>query len=177
MPTDPTDILFDGAETYDEKNADYGDSWRLVGEILHKLAGGRPITLETKEDYISLGLFSRRFDKIARAFQGEFIADEMNFEATADAHEDEMVYAAMHAANQHDRGGPGEQAPLVPFFTESDNPIETSLDEVAQEIEGLAEEIAEEFGVDPDTDEATLGIDHPTSVPGDRPTRAQDASN
>lgn len=102
--TDPTDILFQGAETYEKKNEDYGDSWRLVGEILYRLAGQEPITLETTRDFVSFGLYNRRFDKIARAFQGEFVADgEMNYESIEDAHEDESVYAAMHAANQADR--------------------------------------------------------------------------
>lgn len=100
---EPDDILFGGAETYEEKNDDYGDSWRKIGTIMHMLANGQPITLETPEDHISYGLFTRRMDKIARAFNGEFCADDMNFESVKDAHEDEMVYAAMHASNQNDR--------------------------------------------------------------------------
>lgn len=100
---EPDDILFDGAETYHEKNDDYGDSWRKIGKIMHMLANGRPITLDTPEDHISYGLFTRRMDKIARAFNGEFCADEMKFESVQDAHEDEAVYAAMHASNQADR--------------------------------------------------------------------------
>jgi hypothetical protein len=103
MMHSPEDQLFDGAETYNEKNDDYGDSWRQVGAFLAELAGDDGITLESEEDFISFGLFTRRLDKIARAFNGEFNADSLNFESVVDAHQDEMVYAAMHATNEHDR--------------------------------------------------------------------------
>lgn len=99
MTTQPQKYLDGGATTYEEKNSDYGDSWRKVGEILHLLADGEPITLESPEDHISYGLFTRRLDKFARAFHGEFMADEMNFESIEDAHTDEMTYAAMSASN------------------------------------------------------------------------------
>lgn len=100
---EPDDILFDGAETYEKKQSDYGDSWRKIGYIFHLLANGHSIELETVEDHISYGLFTRRMDKIARAFNGEFLADEMNYESIEDAHEDESVYAAMAASNQSQR--------------------------------------------------------------------------
>lgn len=100
---DPEDILFDCAETYSEKNEDYGDSWRNVGHILYLLAGEQSITLEDPEDFISFGLFTRRLDKIARAFNGEFVAEDMNFESIYDSHKDEAAYAAMHASNQKER--------------------------------------------------------------------------
>jgi hypothetical protein len=101
-PNTPEDILFDGAETYRDKNDDYGDSWRQVGEFLYELSGGE-ITLDSKQDFISFGLFTRRLDKMARAFNGEFNDDSLNFESVVDSHEDESIYAAMHASNQHDR--------------------------------------------------------------------------
>lgn len=101
--TTPIDVLVDGADTYERKNDDYGDSWRQVGEFLYKLSGGEGITLETKEDFVSFGLFTRRLDKLARSFNGEFVADDMNFESIEDAHADESVYAAMHTVNQMDR--------------------------------------------------------------------------
>lgn len=100
--TDPTSILESCASTYEDKNDDYGDSWRLVGEFLWLLANNG-ITLETKEDFISFGLYTRRLDKIARAFNGEFNDDDLNFESVMDSHEDEATYAAMHATNQSDR--------------------------------------------------------------------------
>lgn len=98
-----SETLHEGADTFEQKTEDYGDSWRKIGEILLNLSHGEPIVLETKEDFVSFGLFTRRLDKFARAFHGEFAADEMNFESVADAHRDESVYAAMHAVNQEAR--------------------------------------------------------------------------
>lgn len=105
----PEEYLSDGAEVYAEKNEDYGDSWRKIGEILHLLSHGKTVELETPEDHIAYGLYTRRLDKIARAFNGEFIAEDMNFESIEDAHQDEMVYAAMHASNQSARGEPSAE--------------------------------------------------------------------
>lgn len=101
--TSVTDILNDGAETYESKNDDYGDSWRMVGQFLWMLAPSEGVTLESPEDFIAFGLYTRRLDKIARAYNGEFIADELNYEDVLDSHEDESIYAAMSAANQEDR--------------------------------------------------------------------------
>jgi hypothetical protein len=100
--TDPTNILSDCATTYEAKNDDYGDSWRLVGEFLWMLSNDG-IELNSKEDFISFGLYTRRLDKLARAFNGEFNDDDLNFESVMDSHEDEATYAAMHASNQSDR--------------------------------------------------------------------------
>lgn len=99
----PHAILKNGGDTYKEKKDDYGDSWRTVGEVLQMFASQQPVTLETREDHISYGLYTRRLDKLARAFHGEFVADEMSFEPVLDSHRDEMVYAAMHATNQESR--------------------------------------------------------------------------
>ncbi len=98
-----SDILSDGASTYEKKNADYGKSWQNIGHILFMLANEQPVVLESPEDWIAAGLFTRRMDKLARSFNGEFLADEMNFEAATDADEDESVYAAMQAVNKFDR--------------------------------------------------------------------------
>jgi len=98
-----TEILEDGAATYEKKNADYGRSWQNIGHVLYKLANEQPVVLESPEDWIAAGLFTRRMDKIARSFNGEFLADEMNFESASDADEDESVYAAMSAVNKADR--------------------------------------------------------------------------
>ena len=98
-----SDTLIDGAETFEEKSEDYGMSWKLIGEILLMLNEGEPLTLETKEDFVSFGLFTRRLDKVARAFNGEFRQDDLNFESVADSHMDSAVYAAMSAVNQRDR--------------------------------------------------------------------------
>jgi hypothetical protein len=67
------------------------------------LGGEEPITLESAEDVISFGLMTRRLDKFARAFNGEFRDDDLNFESTEDAHLDDMVYAAMSASNLNDK--------------------------------------------------------------------------
>jgi len=98
-----TDILEEGGETYDRKNADYGASWRTIGTILYKLSNEQPVVLESPEDWIAAGLYTRRLDKFARSFNGEFLTDEMNFEAAVDADEDESVYAAMQAVNKEER--------------------------------------------------------------------------
>jgi len=98
-----SEILTDGADTFAEKTEDYGESWKKIGEMLLMLNDGEPIQLETKEDFVSFGLFTRRLDKFARALNGEFCTKDLNFESVADAHEDEMVYAAMSAVNERDR--------------------------------------------------------------------------
>jgi hypothetical protein len=95
---DPSQILRESAETYQKKNADYGESWRAIGEILHGLTKGKPVVLETPDDFVSFGLFTRRMDKLARCFNGEFLSDNLNFESIADSHSDEAAYAAIHAA-------------------------------------------------------------------------------
>lgn len=95
---DPSQILTESAETYQKKNKDYGESWRAIGEILHGLSKGEPLVLETPEDFVSFGLFTRRMDKIARCFNGEFLSDKLNFESISDSHSDEAAYAAIHAA-------------------------------------------------------------------------------
>ena len=97
------EILQANGETYKNKTADYGSSWQAIGHILKVLSHGQPIKLETTEDFILFGLFTRRFDKIAREFHGTFVADDVNFEAVADSAEDESVYAAM-AAQIHQEG-------------------------------------------------------------------------
>lgn len=94
----PQDVLTDGAETYAEKNDDYGDSWRLAGELLWAMSGDDDIVLESVDDVIRFGLWTRRMDKMIRAFNGEFRADELNFESIFDTHKDESVYTAMHAS-------------------------------------------------------------------------------
>lgn len=97
------EILKQNLETYKEKNEDYGESWKMTGQILHELAGGEPVTLESPEDWIAVGLFTRRLDKFARSFNQEFMTDDMNFESAIDNDMDESVYAAMQAENKDDR--------------------------------------------------------------------------
>lgn len=98
-----TDLMEEAIGTYKLKNADYGESWKNIGYILHRLANGEPVVLETPEDYIAIGLFTRRLDKFARSFNSEFLTDEMNFESGVDADTDDIPYAAMQAENKMDR--------------------------------------------------------------------------
>ncbi len=94
----PPKLLRSGADTYERKNADYGASWYEIGEVLYKMAGEEPVTLDSPEDWVRAGLYTRRLDKMFRSFTGEFRAESMNYESTGDAHEDEGVYAHMAAA-------------------------------------------------------------------------------
>lgn len=98
----PDEILRENAQTYKDKNSDYGDSWRLVGKTLSmwlEHSGVDELTLLADEGtWNSIGLFTRRLDKMIRSFNAQFVVDELNFESTADAHEDESTYAAMHAS-------------------------------------------------------------------------------
>lgn len=98
-----SDILQEGAEVHRQKNEDYGSSWRKVGHILHTLANGEPVVMETPDDWIAAALFIRRMDKLARSFNGEFLAEEMNFASAIDDDEDESVYAAMQATHKAER--------------------------------------------------------------------------
>ena len=90
--------------THDEKNEDYGQAWIEVGHTLHRMAGEEPVTLESPEDWASVGLYWERLIKLYRGFNGEFAADELNFESIEDSHEDNINYSAMHAALQELRG-------------------------------------------------------------------------
>ena len=92
------DILKEGAEVYESKEKDYGRSWRLVGETFSLWSDGRPVTLETPEDFVRFGLFTRRLDKLIRAYNAEFHSNQLSFEGVFDSHRDESVYAAMHAS-------------------------------------------------------------------------------
>lgn len=98
-----SDIMRSGADTYEEKTQDYGSSWKKIGYILSELADGEPIVLETPEDIIAFGLFTRRMDKLSREFYGTFFSDTLNFEGAVDSAEDESVYASMSAENHYDR--------------------------------------------------------------------------
>jgi hypothetical protein len=89
--------LFKGASSYSGKNEDYGDSWRKTGEILSQVVEDGKVELESPDDFVRMGLYTRRLDKLLRAFHGEFVNDEINNESVKDSHRDEMVYAAMAA--------------------------------------------------------------------------------
>lgn len=85
------------ADTYQSKTTDYGESWYIIGELLYQMAHKESVTLESPEDWVRVGLYTRRLDKLARAFNGEFMGTELSYEPIVDAHADEGSYADMHA--------------------------------------------------------------------------------
>lgn len=99
-----TEILSDSKELYERKNADYGDSWKLVGKTIAMWLDHQDIeTLQipvNKYTMNSLGLFTRRLDKMIREFNGWFCLEEGDSfqvnESIAETHEDDVPYAAMH---------------------------------------------------------------------------------
>lgn len=98
-----TKLLEESIETYHQKDADYGEAWRMSGRILHMLADGEPVVLESVEDFIAIGLFTRRIDKFSRSFNAEFLTESLNFEGGVDADTDNIPYAAMQAENKYMR--------------------------------------------------------------------------
>lgn len=97
--SEPDDILQELAEVYRDKEEDYGQAWKLAGEIFYILANEEPVTIESVEDWIVIGLYYERLIKIIRSFNGEFNLDkEMNFEDIEDSLKDPAVYAVMHAS-------------------------------------------------------------------------------
>ena len=95
------EVLADSADLYERKNADYGDSWKLVGELLATILqhqGMDELTIPVEANALnSLGLFFRRGDKFTREVNGWFAADELQVnESIAETHNDDVPYAAMH---------------------------------------------------------------------------------
>lgn len=108
MSKSVADILREGGDTFEKKTVDYGQSWRSVGHIIREMAHGEPIVLDSPEEIIAFGLFTRRLDKLSREFYGTFFADGLNFEGPVDSAEDESVYAAMSASNLRDMADEAE---------------------------------------------------------------------
>lgn len=98
-----SEILEESQLVYNAKEGDYGRSWQKSGEILHHIADGEPVVLESPEDWIAVGLFTRRMDKITRSFNSEMLGEEMNFEAGVDSDKDSIPYAGMQAKNKYNR--------------------------------------------------------------------------
>lgn len=97
----PEEILKEGAKTYRKKEDDYGESWKLTGHLIWDMVQDDKIVLESPQDVIRFGLYTRRMDKIVRSINGEFTSGGMNYESIFDSHRDESVYAAMHASLFH----------------------------------------------------------------------------
>jgi hypothetical protein len=100
MSASPAEVLESAKTLYEDKEEDYGASWRLTGEILSeiiKTQGKEEITIPAEPEYlIAFGLYTRRLDKLVRSFNGTFIADEMNVdESVTETVKDQAPYAAM----------------------------------------------------------------------------------
>lgn len=95
------EVMVDAHGLYQRKNADYGDSWRLVGKTLAlwcEHQGVDELTIPVHPTALnSFGLFTRRLDKMIRHFNGEFLTDDLRVdESIAETTEDQVPYAAMH---------------------------------------------------------------------------------
>lgn len=102
----PSQVLEDNASLYREKNADYGNSWRLVGETVGLWAdelGIDSVDVSDPENAAALGLYWERLIKLVRAFNLEFSDQTPNNEATTESHADASTYAAMQAALEESR--------------------------------------------------------------------------
>ena len=61
---------------YQQKEADYGQSWQKTGVILNTLFSDKEIKLKDPVDFNVLAIFVRVLDKISRASNLYFVADE-----------------------------------------------------------------------------------------------------
>lgn len=102
----PSQVLEDNASLYREKNADYGNSWRLVGETVALWAdelGVDSVDVSDADNAAALGLYWERLIKLVRAFNLEFSDQTPHNEATTESHADASTYAAMQAALEESR--------------------------------------------------------------------------
>jgi len=99
-----TEILGDSRDLYERKNADYGDSWKLAGKTMamwFQHQGMDEVRIPTNEFHMtSFQLFTRRLDKMIRAFNGWFCLEKgEEFQVDEDiveTQQDQVPYAAMH---------------------------------------------------------------------------------
>lgn len=115
------EIMRDSQSLYERKNDDYGDSWKLVGKTLAmwlQHQGQDELSVPATEQHMnSLGLFTRRLDKMIRTFNGWFCLEEDEefrvSEAITETHADEVPYAAMHCqlAEEYANADPEEILP------------------------------------------------------------------
>ena len=97
----PDEVLRSNAELFEQKNEDYGSSWRLAGETMAQWAdemGIEEIDPADEREMISLGLYFQRLHKITRSFNLEFGSGDPNNEPVAESHEDESTYAGIHTS-------------------------------------------------------------------------------
>lgn len=103
----PDDVLRNNAELFEQKDEDYGGSWRLAGETMAMWAeelGIDDIDPSDQRQMISLGLYYQRVIKLTRAFNLEFGDGDPNNEDIDESHEDESTYAAIHTSFELERG-------------------------------------------------------------------------
>jgi hypothetical protein len=90
------ELIEEHGETYEKKNEDYGDSWRLVGPALYVMMNQESVVLDSPEDWTRVSLYVRRMDKMIRSLQMEMSdGNEFNYESVMDTHGDESIYAVM----------------------------------------------------------------------------------
>lgn len=111
----PIEVLDDSSQLYEDKNDDYGDSWKLVGKILALILEHQDIdTLEiaANPDHLNaLGLYTRRLDKLIRSFNATFVADELQVdESVPETVGDQVPYAAMHTSLVEEMAESGTEA-------------------------------------------------------------------
>lgn len=100
----PADLLEELSEQYRAKQEEYGNSWRLAGLAMYLAVEGEEVVLDSPEDWIHVGLYTRRFDKLFRSVNCTFGLDEIDFESAEEDDGDESVYASMQAAFRGDDG-------------------------------------------------------------------------
>lgn len=99
------EIMRDSIGLYEKKNDDYGDSWQLAGKTLAmwlRHQGHDELRVPATEYHMnSLGLFTRRLDKMIREWNGWMCLEEDESfqvdESIAETHMDDVPYSAMHA--------------------------------------------------------------------------------
>jgi hypothetical protein len=90
------DVMEKWAETYKDKNDNYGASWLLAGETMHLWLG--TVVLDTPQKHVMYGLMTRMLDKFIRA--GNLLLRETSDkvgEAAQDTLSDLGVYSFMAA--------------------------------------------------------------------------------
>ena len=85
------DVLQDGAKTFEERNAIYGDNFRVVPAVMQSLFPSG-LTLVTYEDWMRLQFLMMDIGKTTR-YTAQFYQG-----GHADSIHDKMVYAAMLGA-------------------------------------------------------------------------------
>lgn len=103
MKSSPEEILEDSKQLYENKNEDYGDSWKLTGKILSLIieqSDNEVLEIPADSEYfVALGLYTRRLDKLVRSFNNTFLQDDTQVdESVEETVKDQVPYAAMHAA-------------------------------------------------------------------------------